>query len=537
MHSCPFCKAEFEFKDILFYLTREMTDDGVSGGVSMAEHSFNYDPFAGSMDLDLDIAQPQAEEASPEPKPENRDHIGEWATDQIYYDRRITYWKAQARAEERFIVHWDPDEASPGVAVADLWHDPVKRDFPLTVRLCEQDEIAAGSADPLTNIMCPACHFDIPKVLLEIPDENCHSIALIGYPSSGKTQYKVALNQELQKLTGIYNLADSVTIFSDAREFTEREGALEGEIAATVASAKVCPLVLAIRRGDQSFLISIYDLPGEVYRSDNRYVTKLAGNKDLFNADGAILMIDPVQLYSDLDDRTVYDRNGMEVEIQYVTPDTEIFAPLTNMKEYHIGEKIKYLSLVITKTDLMFSGDCGDYFTGVYLRQLRMCQSKEYDDLRPAGGESGVHKGHFGAVKPLIINAVDNEVMHVIDGIDTYNWQDVKAKICDRLSGDSLKPENIRAFAISTLRRLSPDNPDDTQFVVSRQTALPRHRILEPVLYLLARWGVVETDKDAGAWGPGARNPFPKKPKEPPAEKHKTSKPWPWFHRGRRDSD
>ena len=26
MHSCPFCKANFEYKDILFYLTREMTE-------------------------------------------------------------------------------------------------------------------------------------------------------------------------------------------------------------------------------------------------------------------------------------------------------------------------------------------------------------------------------------------------------------------------------------------------------------------------------------------------------------------------------
>ena len=50
---------------------------------------------------------------------------------------------------------------------------------------------------------------------------------------------------------------------------------------------------------------------------------------------------------------------------------------------------------------------------------------------------------------------------------------------------------------------------------------------------------LVEAFKSDATVKTDAKKLFPKKPKEPepPAEKHKTSKPWPWFHRGRRDSD
>ncbi|MDO4866178.1 MAG: hypothetical protein Q4C10_06435 [Clostridia bacterium] len=508
MHSCPFCKAKFEYKDILFYMTREMT----TGSMGSTMGAQRFDGVGGSIfDMSLDMNPsmdlgdvPAAADSEPR-KEENPEKIGVWAPDNVYYENRARFSTGGGSNEERFIVHWDPENASPGVAKADLWHDENAKDFPLTVQLCEADQASAGSTDLLTNMICPHCHFEIPKVLLEIPDENCHSIALIGYPSSGKTVYKFVLNQEIKRLVNVYNLVDSVSVFVDAKELTEGEANEEGKIEATVAGATVCPLVFAIKRGEQSFLISVYDLPGEVYREDTKYVAKLAGNYDLFNSDGAMLLVDPVQLYADLNERSVVDKNGNEVEIQYVVPDTDITAPLTRMEEFQIGKQMKYMALVLTKADLMFSGECGDYFKGAYLRQLKMCHSKEYDDWK-SSSDPGSHQGHFGKVKPQIINAVDNEVMRVIDAIPAYDWQDVKAKICSKVAGDALKPENIRAFAVSTLRRVSADDPDDTQFVMSNQAHLPRHRILEPLLYLLARWNVVESENNN--WGPGTRNPI-----------------------------
>ena len=156
MHSCPFCKANFEYKDILFYMTREMTAgsqgstmgvqrfDGAGG--SIFDMSLDMNPAVGFGDV--------AAAADSEPqKEENPEKTGVWAPDNVYYENRARFSTGGGSNEERFIVHWDTENAGPGMAKAVLWHDEAAKDFPLTVELCEADQASAGSTEDRKSVV------------------------------------------------------------------------------------------------------------------------------------------------------------------------------------------------------------------------------------------------------------------------------------------------------------------------------------------------------------------------------------------------
>lgn len=547
MHCCPYCREPFEFKDLLFFISRNTYNANENPDVDLASSTrpTDTDTFANSMNNPMDFSDaPQEETENAAEAAEDRDHIGQWAEDTVYMSTRGKFWKAETITEDRFVVRWDPQTASPGTARATLMHTSGL--YPTAVELCEEDQEKAGWTGSISQAMCPHCHFELPTNYLWVPDENCHSIALIGYPSSGKTQYKVSLVEELGKLRGVYNLVRRAEVLKDSKDFAKLEGGNDGVIESTHANAVVLPMIFAIERDDKVFLITLYDLPGEVYTEQQEFEGHLIDHKGLRGADGAILMIDPVQLYSELEGRTVLmigsprqdpepegvaemDNKEKTIKIKYVDPETDILAPLDKMKRFGIGENLKCLSIVLAKVDVLMAGNCCKYFQGPFLRQLKMCHSREYDDWH-SPENPGVHEGHFGRVKKAIINQVDMEVMRVIDLNPIYNYRNIKQEICDEFSGNSLEAKNIRAFTISTLRRIAPDTPEDVRFMITPQTRLPRHRILEPLLYLMARWGVVQSDSDD--WGEGAQNPFPVEKPNPDGEGPKKKKGLlDWFKR------
>ena len=93
-----------------------------------------------------------------------------------------------------------------------------------------------------------------------------------------------------------------------------------------------------------------------------------------------------------------------------------------------------------------------------------------------------------------VINKVDNEVMAAINEAPLYTRRpNIKQEICGKFSGNSLKPENVKAFTISTLCR--PDS-DSTDFIVCDNAGYTRHRVLEPMLYFMAKWGMVNIAVD-----------------------------------------
>jgi len=522
MKTCPFCKREFEFKDLLFFsasISGSNTKDSVRSTVQVDEdfgggRSGSRGEIGGHRGggRKPKVEQTAVEEKNVQQKAvEDNGVYGIWTVDKVYQDTCSRFWKSNELGQERrFIVRWTDGEAQKGVAKADLWSavEGSGEKYPTTVKLGDEDGRASGLSNrTLTRVMCPHCHCEILTRFLATPDENCHSIALIGYPSSGKTQFKLALRNEL--LTTLKNkcrLVSSIEVFSESNKFIDVENGKfrNGEAEATAVYAVVFPMIFAIKsKNNQSHLITLYDMPGEAYVPENNNV--LAEHTGLRGVDGAFLMVDAVQLHEVIrsNNKVMVTQDGetSNRDIQFVRENVNIVEPLEYFAAYGIGMGIEYLSLIVTKADLLISNSDIKYFGDErYRKQLAVCRSD-------------ISADHRDRVSMGTIKQVDEQVMRAISELDFYTGMNVKQAICDKMPmGSMLKEENIRAFAISTLRR--PD-PETAEFTVQDEASYVRHRLLEPILYLMAQWGMVETKQS------GAVEADPKPPKPEPKETRK----------------
>jgi len=299
-------------------------------------------------------------------------------------------------------------------------------------------------------------------------------------------------------------LVSSIEVSSESNMFidAESENFRNGGAEAAPLYFELFPMIFAVKsKNNQSYLITLYDIPGEAYSSCYDFRPE----RILRDVDGAFLMVDAVQLYEAIryNDKVTVMQNGetSNCYIQFVRKNANIVDPLENFAGYGIGAKIKYLSLIVTKADLLISNSDIEYFGDErYRKQLAVCRSD-------------ISADHRDRVSMGTIKQVDEQVMRAISELDFYTGMNVKQAICDKMPmGSMLKEENIRAFAISTLRR--PD-PETAEFTVQDEASYVRHRLLEPILYLMAQWGMVETKQS------GAVEADPKPPKPEPKETRK----------------
>ena len=495
MNTCPFCKNKFEYKDLLFFASRQNL--GAARAVSSRSRDIGgradngMGGFSGGRRparVDA-IKQQEAVQQVEETVSAEASWLGRWAKDDKYEEYRSTFWKADSgRAEERYIVRWDAENCEHGVAQVHTWNNDVSKEYPIVVKLSGKDAAAAGTSAPgglMDKAMCPNCHCSSPTAFLEIEEKNCHSVALIGYPATGKTAYKLALMDEfVRKLRQKFRLCQGVEIFADSEKFLniEDKNFENGGAETTDANATVFPMIVAVKQKNASHLITIYDLPGEAYRPQHSLA--LAAHTGIQTVDAAILLVDASQLYEGaraekLEVEVRNENNEVELReasIDYPDYNTDITAPLEYLERYRIGQNIKNMALVVTKADLLI-GKFGKCFgeDPTFLHQLKINHSDESKD-------------HSQAVCLPILQQVDKQTMSAIDEVDMYKGREIKKEICDMVYGETLRPENINAFVISTLRR--PDN-NDTRFVVCDHAQYNRHRIVEPMLYFMAKWGMV----------------------------------------------
>ncbi len=547
MNRCPICGKEFAFEDVLFFGTRSAAGTktaktqlgnamrmNASKGMSMSFDMNGGGFFGGKTPAKPPVEQKVEEpEVAVETESESDMRMAEWAEDAIHaqFMKDSGFWHGEDEASagkktERFIVHWSLEKCEKGIAKASIMTDNAK--VPTTVTLCEEDQAKYGKGSLLTEAMCPNCHCSIDPTYFSIPDKNCHIVSLIGYPSCGKTEFKLAVVEELAKLEDIFELCDTVELTIDSKKMTNSEGEAfkDGEAEATNPEKLVFPVVFMLKnkKDDSMHLVTLCDMPGEFYRDAiDGMKEKLAANESLKECDAAILMLGASQLFSIvehdqkkviIEDRGTGESKIVNVPSQYVPKENGktpyITDPLKFFDKYQVCKNVKYLSLVVTKGDLLIGQEGRGIAPGgsndPLLKQLKICKSDESED-------------HKAQVNVQTINQVDIETMRSIRKSATYeNKNEIKSEICKKIKGE-LKPENIRAFVISTLRR--PD-PQKVEFYVVDNSEYPRHRILEPLLYLLAQWGAVPRTNIA--WGPGSNgNPSPDEMQPEPEEEGKRS--------------
>ena len=532
MNRCPFCQEKISLDQILFFTSRE---GGEHTGYSAQKKQRDDEDFGAGRKfrrgMESAAVEPAAKpaEAAEETKQtesaqqEAEPFIGKWATDEINKDFLNKFLDSgEVNDKNRFIVHWSKEEAARGVGKADKNYVDSTQQLPMSVELCKEDAAIAGTEN-LTSAMCPHCHCKLPPKYMGIKDENCHAIRLIGYPACGKTQYKLAIREELRKLSVKYQLCEKVEMFSASDDFLIKEDDKfkGGSAQSTDKEQLVFPMVFAIRKkNNDSHLLTIYDLPGEAFREGNEEI--LVRYSKIGEPDGALLMVDAAQLYGAVRKEKIsvaskgHEEETKEVAFDSVEEDVTIFDPLMQLSQYKFCENVEYLALVVTKADLLVGkyGSCFGENNSANLNNLDVCKSDE-------------SKNHQKAVNVNTINRVDMQTMQAIRESPTYkDHEDLKQEICDYLGSSKLKKENIRAFTVSTLRRLDTLKTD---FVVCDNSKYCRHRVLEPILYLLARWNVVDCTGGEN-WGEGFTGAASIQEEQPPEKDGKERRGlWGWF--------
>jgi len=543
MKICPFCGKSFEYKDLLFF--GEMK---ASGGSAYVQDDQNQSVTA-TMSTDMfnmfnfdDVSSvPSMEEAQEETAAAADDIYGVWRDDDVYNEYIKRYHGSKDIRKSRFAVRWSADEASHGIGKVSRWLDPNTKQIPFAIALCDEDmKKYAKDAEirTLTRIMCPSCHCEIKVQYLGAPEANCHTAVLVGGKRCGKTQYRIAMMQNLRRfLATEYGLCDKIELFSASNEFYKvEEEEFRGAYMPGATPIKLLfPLVFEVcpvhNRDDRRY-VSLYDLPGEVFGSEEENedaagnadaISFLMENQGIAQADSALFIIDAAQLHSAIHEKyktetipipeqnvpaqeeaayTEYaeemyggeeensgenaeeQRKGLTVQFY---KEQNITIPLQALQDAGVNNNIKRIAVIVSKADLLFEVPSSKFNTS--RDTMPACK---HDDCHT----DGIMQGHKGGVYIPCINQVSNNVIEEIiqsqnggsEAILVQQKNSLKEDIRHRVG---IRPENveddIKFFAVSTFEY----KPEEAKYIPCVEASMNRHRILEPVLYLLAKWKVV----------------------------------------------
>lgn len=206
------------------------------------------------------------------------------------------------------------------------------------------------------SVYCNVVNKEIPSDFL---NEESLSIALLGAKASGKSNYiGVLINEIKRKMTASFNCTLSLTSSEESREFynTHYYEPLYkyGSVVDATSQNDVPPLIFPLRFMDkknritQVAALSFYDTAGENLDSTE---DMLVNNRYVPNADGIILLLDPLQIPS--------IRNKLQGKMTLPAQNTDVVEVLSrivqNIRDVkNVRGTIKIpLALVFTKIDAL----------------------------------------------------------------------------------------------------------------------------------------------------------------------------------------
>lgn len=338
-------------------------------------------------------------------------------------------------------------------------------DIPLDAehRSYRTNALNEGTWDAVTLSMrlCPHCHCLLPTRFGLNP---VHSVVLLGGSGSGKTVFMISALQQLQQMLPIgrgLSLASIVFDNVSRAYYNDMIGTYEtGELKAT-DQRSLFPLVFSVHSATdaQVAYVCVYDFAGETFGKNTEEVSGyINSHNGIRNAQVAILMVDPHQIASiELgDEETHHCKDNLG----------ESFAHFSDF--LHKAENLEEVLCVLSKVDLMLTN--------------RMIPGH----TRFAGSDMAVHKG---GVDTRELDLVDLQVQEVLNRhlVDNGANQHAKSFISRNLKGVP-----VRMFAVSAFTRIA--QPDGAiSFEDNHSPQAGKHRIIEPFLYLFAKWGIVPT--------------------------------------------
>lgn len=309
------------------------------------------------------------------------------------------------------------------------------------------------------SVYCNVANKRIPSDFLE---NESLSIALVGAKATGKSNYIGVLIDEIKrKMTASFNCTLSLTCSEESRQFYNQHYYdplfKYGSVVDATSQADVPPLIFPLRfmndknRITKVAALSFYDTAGENLQDTDKMLIE---NRYIPNADGIILLLDPLQV------PTVRDqlRGKMPLPEQNSDVNEVLSRIVQNIREVkNIKGNIKIpIALAFTKIDALEQFDV--------LREDSVLRSESEHLSRGLFVQSDFESVNI-EIQDIIANLLDAETTQLMKNFEKHAF-----------------------FGVTALGGV----PNGTKLAGNR---IKPRRVLDPLLWLLAQHNYIKTVK------------------------------------------
>lgn len=351
-----------------------------------------------------------------------------------------------------------------------------------TLRDAAMATFEAGDEKLLIKRICPHCHCTVP---VGIGQHQVYRIAMLGGKGCGKTTYMLlAANQMIQRqeanntLRNELQLADGWLVGESELFYSEIFNLYQqGNLASTsMAEGKsIFPLVIYIEPNEpkKPFFLVLQDFPGEGMLNE----VFLINNRSVLRADGAVLLIDPGQLRG----AQQFPNMDREQETFCEEPIATTFRSVrTNINAF---TKMQKIIVTLHKIDRLY-----EQVEGIEPRLRR--------NDNPLLGEGALYLYHANQVSMHTLDMVDQAVCHLFADMLNQNGDAMitHRNMCRMLGCRAGTPPHISFKGISAHTWAEGSQAFESNLKLG--SIGNGHRLLEPVLELLADAGLLPSDAD-----------------------------------------
>ena len=476
---CPYCNESFEPSEILFYADptskeflkpidaaqdvtaapaspvayRQATDVSRLGG--RAERSFSS---RNRTDRNPGPSRNSQEQKEPEAKEEQK--LGEQCEDLIAKNFLKKYGEGSNFRFSRIATFYaiEPNqEKTPAHGYGWVYtYEDEEHNVPLQLKVPDREE----GRQILTKRICPKCHCDIPNGYF-CTDQH-HVAALAGCSSAGKTQFITVGLRELKEMVARLNLGRMEWALCSEWFYQLYLGIYINTNGKNEATKKVriFPLMIAITppNEDKKHFVTFYDCAGE-YTTDMDYAANQVGFK---MADTIMLMVDCHQLFNEQAEKLL---NG---ELTCWDNYKDAIYPL---HDYELSPDLARVVMVITKSDAIINNP-------------QLIHGKTSSDVNDAMLSFDRDLScHHNAVDLNVIDTIHNELVAMVKN---QTQTDIIQEIRDAIKKPSL---DIKLSAVSTYAY------QGDKLMLDVNQVMGHHRLTEPLLYTLACWNAVRSER------------------------------------------
>jgi len=351
--------------------------------------------------------------------------------------------------------------SDPGARVVKDDHSP----YPVSLRYSLDD----GSIKAYGTRLCGKCHCVLPPSIERSP---VYTLVLLGGSSSGKTMYIAALSEHFEREMHAMGLGHA-ELAPESKVVTEnilKKQWEKSERKASSPTRQLFPTVFTItdhtRTDGRSIILSIQDFAGEGMR-DTTYLLRHPIAEKL---DGVLVFVDINQL----------DLLHNKVNIEALS--TRTLASEFNSFTVEVRrflKKAKAVAVVMSKIDILSMSVFHDTIANI----------KQTIAFTPK-----LHEWHKEGVSVSTICDVSDTIRGIFEEKGRSALNTLYKNLADEEDKVQKKRNElgrIEFFGVSTMR-VSESELTDGAYINKFDEEVGVHRLLEPILFILAKWGVLK---------------------------------------------